>query len=162
MLYSRRVAGRGWLRSLSAVCALALPAAASANAGVFFGAGGQVTPIRNEDVRLVKERVSIRPRIDGRPGKWGAPFFIRADVEAEFLLANTADRPVELQVGFPLVGELDHSILDFHAREGGSERPVATKRGLVELKRDRDRTFETVVAWNETFGSRAPRPTPRP
>jgi hypothetical protein len=129
-----------------------------ANTGVFFGAGSQVIPIKNNDVQLVKERVSIKLQIDEEAAKWGTPFFPRADVEAEFHLKNTSNRPMKLQVGFPFLDlqgfgdeKLVLSKLDFIAKDDGSERKVTLKEGLIEKELDPQGLFKKVFSWEEEF-----------
>jgi hypothetical protein len=137
---------------------LTLPNTTSANTGVFFGAGSQVIPIKNNDIQLVKERVSIKLRIDEEAGKWGIPFFPRADVEAEFYLKNTSKQPVKLQVGFPFLDlqgfgdeKLVLSKLDFRAKDTESERIVILKEGLIEKELDPQGLFQKVFVWEEQF-----------
>lgn len=135
-----------------------LPISAFANTGVFFGAGSQVIPIKNNDIQLVKENVSITLRIDDEAGKWGIPFFPRADVQAEFFLKNTSSKPVNVQIGFPfldLQGFGDESLvlskLDFRAHDSESERNITLKEGLIEKGLDPDGLFKKVFAWEEQF-----------
>lgn len=143
-------------------CALILlplcPTASFANTGVFFGAGNQIIPIKNNNVQLVKERVSITLRVDEEAGKWGTPFFPRADVEAEFFLKNTSNKPVNLQVGFPFLDlqgfgdeKLVMSKLHFRAKDTKSERKVTLKEGLLDKKLDPHGLFKKVFAWKEQF-----------
>jgi hypothetical protein len=134
------------------------PNAGLANTGVFFGAGSQVIPIKNNDVQLVKERVSIKLRVDEDAGKWGTPFFPRADVEAEFVLKNTTDKPIKLQVGFPFLDlqgfgdeKLVLSKLNFQAKDTDAERKVTLKEGLIEKELDPQGLFKKVFSWEEQF-----------
>jgi hypothetical protein len=135
-----------------------VPIAAFANTGVFFGAGSQVIPIKNNEIQLVKENVSIKLRIDDEAGKWGIPFFPRADVQAEFFLKNTSSMPIKLQVGFPFLDlqgfgdeKLVLSKLDFRAKDSESERKVTIKEGLIEKDLDPQGLFKKVFAWEEQF-----------
>lgn len=137
---------------------LLFPPSLFANTGVFFGSGSQVIPIKNGSIQLVSERVSIKLRIDEKPGMAGLPFLPRADVTAEFVLKNSAASKVELQVGFPfldLQGFGDErfvlSKLDFQAREGVVDREVSLKTGVIEEKLDPQGLFKKVFVWNETF-----------
>lgn len=147
-----------WMNSCLVILLLSCPLAALANTGVFFGAGSQVIPIKNNKVQLVKEHVSIKLRIDEESGKWGTPFFPRADVEAEFVLKNTADKPVKLQVGFPFLDlqgfgdeKLVMSKLHFRAKDSKSERKITLKEGLIDKKLDPHGLFKKVFAWKEQF-----------
>lgn len=147
-----------WIHSCLVLMLFMLPNTTFANTGVFFGAGNQVIPIKNNDIQLVKERVSIKLRIDEEAGKWGIPFFPRADVEAEFYLKNTSKQPVKLQVGFPFLDlqgfgdeKLVLSKLDFRAKDTESERKVILKEGLIEKELDPQGLFQKVFAWEEQF-----------
>ncbi len=131
---------------------------AYANTGVFFGAGSQVIPIKNKNIQLVRENVSIKLRIDNEQGKWGIPFFPRADVEAVFELKNTSDQNVNLQVGFPFLDlqgfgdeKLVLSKLDFRVNDSEAERDVTLKEGVIEPKLDPDGLFRKVFTWDEQF-----------
>lgn len=147
-----------WINSCLVILLLICPTAGLANTGVFFGAGSQVIPIKNKDVQLVKERVSIKLRVDEEAAKWGTPFFPRADVEAEFVLKNTSNLPVKLQVGFPFLDlqgfgdeKLVLSKLDFRAKDTESERKVTLKEGLIEKELDPQGLFKKVFSWEEQF-----------
>jgi len=147
-----------WMNSCLVILLLFCPLTALANTGVFFGAGNQVIPIKNNDIQLVKEHVSIKLRVDEQTGKWGTPFFPRADVEAVFVLKNTANKPVSLQVGFPFLDlqgfgdeKLAMSKLHFRAKDTKSERKVTLKEGLIDKKLDPQGLFKKVFAWNEQF-----------
>jgi hypothetical protein len=147
-----------WIHSCLILMWLTLPNTTFANTGVFFGAGNQVIPIKNSDIQLVKERVSIKLRIDEEAGKWGIPFFPRADVEAEFYLKNTSKQQVKLQVGFPFLDlqgfgdeKLVLSKLDFRAKDAESDRKVILKEGLIEKELDPQGLFQKVFAWEEQF-----------
>lgn len=147
-----------WKYSCLVILLLLCPTMGLANTGVFFGAGSQVIPIKNNDVQLVKERVSIKLRIDEETAKWGTPFFPRADVEAEFVLKNTSNQPVKLQVGFPFLDlqgfgdeKLVLSKLDFRAKDTEAERKVTLKEGLIEKELDPQGLFKKVFSWEEQF-----------
>jgi hypothetical protein len=146
------------IKSCLLVLLCVLPISAFANTGVFFGAGSQVIPIKNNDIQLVKENVSIKLRIDDEADKWGIPFFPRADVQAEFFLKNTSTKPVKLQIGFPFLDlqgfgdeKLVLSKLDFRAKDSESERKVTIKEGLIEKELDPKGLFKKVFAWEEQF-----------
>jgi len=146
------------IKSCLLVLLCVLPISAFANTGVFFGAGSQVIPIKNNDIQLVKENVSIKLRIDDEADKWGIPFFPRADVQAEFFLKNTSTKPVKLQIGFPFLDlqgfgdeKLVLSKLDFRAKDSESERKVTIKEGLIEKELDPKGLFNKVFAWEEQF-----------
>ncbi|MBI5589771.1 MAG: hypothetical protein HY881_04760 [Deltaproteobacteria bacterium] len=147
-----------WIHLCLVLLLLMLPNTTFANTGVFFGAGSQVIPIKNNDIQLVKERVSIKLRIDEEAGKWGIPFFPRADVEAEFYLKNTSKQPIKLQVGFPFLDlqgfgdeKLVLSKLNFRAKDTESDRKVILKEGLIEKELDPQGLFQKVFAWEEQF-----------
>lgn len=147
-----------WIICCVVILVVICPMAALGNTGVFFGAGNQVIPIKNNNVQLVKERVSIKLRVDQEAAKWGTPFFPRADVEAEFILKNTATEPVKLQVGFPFLDlqgfgdeDLALSKLDFRAKDTESEHKVTLKEGLIEKELDPKGLFKKVFSWEEQF-----------
>lgn len=147
-----------WLNYYVVILLFICPTVALANTGVFFGAGNQVIPIKNNNVQLVKERVSIKLRVDEEAAKWGTPFFPRADVEAEFILKNTANEPVKLQVGFPFLDlqgfgdeELALSKLEFRAKDTETEHKVTLKEGLIEKELDPKGLFKKVFSWEEQF-----------
>jgi len=147
-----------WVNQCLLILLFFCPAAGLANTGVFFGAGSQVIPIKNNDVQLVKECVSIKLRVDEEAGKWGTPFFPRADVEAEFILKNTTNQTVNLQVGFPFLDlqgfgdeKLVLSKLDFRAKGTDTERKVTLKVGLIEQEFDPKGLFKKVFSWEELF-----------
>jgi|WetSurMetagenome_2_1015567.scaffolds.fasta_scaffold22936_4 hypothetical protein len=147
-----------WISSCLVILLLFCPSVGLANTGVFFGAGSQVIPIKNNDVQLVKERVSIKLRIDEEAGKWGTPFFPRADVEAEFVLKNTTNKSIKLQVGFPFLDlqgfgdeKLVLSKLNFRVKDTDAERKVTLKEGLIEQGLDPQGLFKKVFSWEEQF-----------
>jgi hypothetical protein len=152
---------RYWMKWIN-LCLVSLllfcPFTGLANTGVFFGAGSQVIPIKNNDVQLVRERVSIKLRIDEEAGKWGTPFFPRADVEAEFVLKNTTNQSVKIQVGFPFLDlqgfgdeKLVLSKLNFRAKGTDTERKVTLKEGLIDKELDPQGLFKKVFSWEEQF-----------
>jgi len=147
-----------WINCGVVLLLLVCPTVCLANTGVFFGAGSQVIPIKNDNVQLVRERVTIKLRVDEEEAKWGTPFFPRADVEAEFILKNTSNQPVTLQVGFPFLDlqgfgdeKLVLSKLDFRAKDTEAERKVTLKEGLIEKELDPQGLFKKVFSWEEQF-----------
>ena len=136
-----------------------LPSLALSDTGVFFGAGNQVIPIKNNDIQLVKENVVIKLRIDEESAKWGIPFFPRADVEGEFLLKNTRNQQINIEVGFPFLDlqgfgdeKLVLSKLDFRVKDMDAESRVTLKEGVIEPKLDPKGVFKKVFVWREQFG----------
>ena len=119
-------------------------------------------PIRNDDIQLVEEQVSIRLTIDEEEGKWGIPFFPRCDVRAVFELRNTSDHSVDLQLGFPFMDlqgfgdeQLVRDKLDFQVREQENEREVSLKEGVIEPALDPTGLFKKVYVWEEHFEASA-------
>lgn len=131
---------------------------AFANTGVFFGAGNQVIPIKNNDIQLLKENVKIKLTIEKDNGFGGVPLIPWANVTAKFYLKNTTKKKVALQMGFPfldlqgfgdeksVLGKLDFKVVS-------NERIIKTqlKEGLIEDKFDPQGLFKKVFAWKDTF-----------
>ncbi len=127
------------------------------NTGVFFGAGNQVMPIKNNDIQLVKENVSIKLRIDEQDNA-GLGFLPRADVQAEFLLRNTKGEPANIEMGFPFLDlqgfgdeKLVLSKLNFRVTDTERERKVTLKEGIIEPTLDPKGLFKKVFVWEEQF-----------
>ena len=131
---------------------------AFANTGVFFGAGNQVIPIKNDEIQLVKENVKIKLSIEDNNGKFGIPFIPWANVTATFHLKNTTDKNVTLQIGFPfldLQGFGDEKFvlenLNFKVLSNGENIDAKLKEGLIEQELDPKGLFKKVFAWDDTF-----------
>jgi hypothetical protein len=69
---------------------------ANANTGIFFGSGHTITLGKSEQVQLVSEDVTIRPRCGWKP------IMDSVDYHCKFVLKNLTAKPVTIQVGFPL------------------------------------------------------------
>jgi hypothetical protein len=73
-----------------------------ANAGVFAGSGYNIKLVKNDDIRMTREDVTITP-VRGRvPFDGGLPGMDRVDYACVFVLKNLRDAPVSVQVGFPI------------------------------------------------------------
>jgi hypothetical protein len=132
---------------------------ASANTGVFFGAGNQVIPIKNDDIQLVKENVSIHLTIEKDNGKFGIAFITWANVTAKFILKNTSTKKVILQMGFPFLdlqgfGDEEFVLekLNFQVLSNDNLIQAQMKEGLIEKKLDPEGLFKKVFAWKDSFG----------
>ena len=133
------------------------PSTPLADTGVFYGSGNQVIPIKNNDIQMVKENVTIKMTIE-KNADLGVPFIPLANVSAIFYLKNNANKKVSLQVGFPfldLQGFGDEKSvlnrLDFKVLSNSTIVKTQLKEGLIEKKLDPDGLFKKVFAWKETF-----------
>ena len=130
---------------------LFLPSIASANAGIFFGSGHTISLGKTENVQLVSEEVVITPR-----GGW-VPEADTVDYWCAFTLKNLDDKPVAIQVGFPL---------DSQSIEGPKPNTDVTKMVLKHhfiaredektyhvryVAHDREKKFSTLFVWDMTF-----------
>jgi hypothetical protein len=137
-----------WSRlALTVLFVGACAAPVRANAGVFFGSGQTVRLGTSADIQLVSEDVTIRPLrsgwlMDGSIGR----ACDRVEYECRFQLKNLTDKPVSVQVGFPL----NSQFTDTHYRPENSEldRVRAWSQDSGELvrqykfiARERDRTY---------------------
>lgn len=135
-----------------------LPAVVFANTGVFFGAGNQVIPIKNEDIQLVRENVDIKVTIEKDNGKFGVAFIPWTNVTAKFILKNTSTKKVTLQMGFPfldLQGFGDEKFvlekLNFHVQSNDKVIKSEVKEGVIEKQFDPDGVFKKVFTWDDSF-----------
>jgi len=129
-----------------------------ANTGVFYGVGNQVIPIKNNDIRLEKENVTIKLTIEKDNGKFGVPLIPWANVTATFYFKNTVDKKVAMQMGFPFLdlqgfGDETYVLknLDFKVLSDGKSVKTELKEGLIEKKFDPEGLFKKVFAWKESF-----------
>lgn len=134
------------------------PAVVFANTGVFFGAGNQVIPIKNEDIQLVREKVDIKITIEKDNGKFGVALIPWTNVTAKFTLKNTSARKVTLQMGFPfldLQGFGDEKFvlekLNFHVQSNDKVIKAELKEGVIEKQFDPDGVFKKVFTWDDSF-----------
>ncbi len=128
------------------------------NTGVFFGAGNQVIPIKNNQIQLVYEKVDFKLTIEKDSGKYGISFIPWVNVRAKFHLKNISKDKVSLQMGFPffdLQGFGDEKYvlknLNFKVLSQGSEIKAKIKKGLIEKKFDPRGHFKKVFAWSDSF-----------
>lgn len=129
-----------------------------ANTGVFFGAGNQVMPIKNDQIRLVKENVIIKLTVDENSGRFGVPFIPWANVSATFYLKNTTKSEVSLQMGFPFLdlqgfGDEKYVLdnLNFKVKSNNIEAKTELKEGVIEIEFDPQGLFKKVFTWNASF-----------
>ncbi|MEW6110303.1 MAG: hypothetical protein AB1632_14220 [Nitrospirota bacterium] len=129
-----------------------------ANTGVFYGAGNQVIPIKNDQIQLVKENVSIKLTVDEENGRFGVPFIPWANVIAKFHLKNITQYQVTLQIGFPFLdlqgfGDEKYVLdnLNFTVVSNGTNIPAELKEGLIEKELDPKGLFKKVFSWQDTF-----------
>ncbi|WP_028582485.1 hypothetical protein [Desulfogranum japonicum] len=129
-----------------------------ANTGVFYGSGNQVIPIKNNQIRLVRERVDIKLSVDENSGRFGVPFIPWANVTAKFYLKNTTKDIVSLQMGFPFLdlqgfGDEKYVLDNLHFKvvSGGTEIKTELKEGLIEKEFDPKGLFKKVFAWQNKF-----------
>ena len=143
-----------WVNQCLLILLFFCPAAGLANTGVFFGSGSQVIPIKNKMFSSLKS-LGHQTAVDEEAGKWGTPFFPRADVEAEFI-----EKYIESKLTFRLVShfltckvseQLVLSKLDFRAKGTDTERKVTLKEGLIEQEFDPKGLFKKVFSWEELF-----------
>lgn len=87
------------------IVVMAVPSKLSANAGVFGGSGYDIELIRNDDIRMVSETVTIVPGRGREPFDGGLPGLDRVSFTCHFVLQNLRAEPVSVQVGFPLDSE---------------------------------------------------------
>jgi hypothetical protein len=128
------------------------------NTGVFYGAGNQVIPIKNNQIQLVKEKVYIKLSVDENSGRFGVPFIPWANVTARFYLKNTTSDTVSLQMGFPFLdlqgfGDEKYVLENLNFKVVSNNKVITTeiKEGLIEKKFDPDGVFKKVFAWQEEF-----------
>ncbi|EIQ00645.1 hypothetical protein OpiT1DRAFT_05194 [Opitutaceae bacterium TAV1] len=80
-----------------------------ANAGVFGGSGYDIELIRNHDIRMVSEDITITPARGPSAFDGTLPGMTRVAYTCVFKLLNLRDVTVSVQVGFPLdAGHLEH------------------------------------------------------
>ncbi len=137
---------------------IVFPSFASANTGVFFGAGNQVIPIKNNDIQLVRENVDIKLTIEKDNGKFGVAFIPWANVTAKFILKNTSSKKVSLQMGFPFLdlqgfGDEKFVLDKINFAVNSNEKSIQSqlKEGLIEKQYDPQGLFKKVFAWNDSF-----------
>ncbi|MDD5006717.1 MAG: hypothetical protein PHS93_09855 [Candidatus Omnitrophica bacterium] len=131
----------------------------SANTGVFYGAGNQVVPIKNNKIQLVREEVNIRLTVEKNGGQSGLPLIPQANVTATFFFKNTSADSVSLQMGFPFLdlqgfGNEKEVLgrMDFRVINNGRQVPTELKEGLIEKELDPHGLFKKVFAWDDIFG----------
>jgi hypothetical protein len=73
---------------------------AGANTGIFFGSGHTITLGKSEQAELVSEDVTITPKCG-----WHT-MLDSVDYRCKFVLKNLTAKPVKIQVGFPLDGQV--------------------------------------------------------
>lgn len=137
----------------------ALPALADDTA--FGGDGSAPMPIGQSEIEMASERVSIAGSAIGDEqggGRW--------NVECEFALRNTADRPVKLSVGFPfptydeefgafsipkgrVVKSGQPLVYDFEVTVDG--RPVKAQRQKIAPNPDRGQNYKDAYIWEMEF-----------
>ena len=130
------------------------------NTGVFYGSGNQVTPIKNNQIQLVREKVDIKLSVDKDSARFGAPFIPWVNVTAKFYFKNTSPDSVSLQMGFPFLdlqgfGNEKYVLenLNFKVVSAGKEIKTEIKEGLIEKEFDPKGLFKKVFAWQDKFKS---------
>ncbi len=128
------------------------------NTGVFYGSGNQVIPIKNKQIRLVRENVNIKLTVDENSGQFGVPFIPWANVTAKFYLKNITSKEVLLQMGFPFLdlqgfGDEEYvlSNLNFKVLIDGNEIRTQIKKGVIEKEFDPKGMFKKVFTWSARF-----------
>ena len=146
-----------WIMGLFLIFCQSSLSQAFANAGVFYGAGHQIIPIKNKDIQLKSEAVRFSIHVPPDSGQYGIPAIPVVHVEATFELINKTGKKVSLQVGFPfhsLEGALEKNALKnlhFIAENEGGRRKTTLKEGKIEKKLDPRGLFKKVFCWDETF-----------
>lgn len=128
------------------------------NTGVFFGAGNQVVPIKNNAIRLVREEVDINLTVDKDSGRFGVPFIPWANVSATFYFRNNTKSDVSMQMGFPFLdlqgfGDEKYVLdnLNFKVTSDNHEIGTELKEGVIEKEFDPRGLFKKVFTWNASF-----------
>lgn len=131
---------------------------AFANTGVFFGAGNQVMPIKNNDIQLMKENVKIKLTIEKDNGFGGVPLIPWANVTAKFYFKNTTKKKVVIQMGFPFLdlqgfGDEKSVLAKFDFKVLSNDHVIKSqlKEGLIEKEFDPQGLFKKVFAWKDNF-----------
>lgn len=138
------------LRLVALALAALAPAPVLANDASFLGDGARVFPAHEARVRMAREKVAIT--WTGAP-----PYTWQADCTFEF--ENLADRPVQVQMGFP--DSAAHSeavrgpwaIRAFTATVDG--RPVATEHKELTPAHARKAGYQAAYLWPVTLAPRA-------
>ncbi len=75
---------------------------AVANVGVFTGTGHSIELASTDQIKMVKEEVTIIPGRGRFQFNGGVPGMDRVEYDCKFELKNLTDKPTKIQVGFPL------------------------------------------------------------